>query len=138
MIQEKDQSISDSKVPCYIHRQSVTFDLPFHNLSHGKHNKHVSNPLSNNRNRVKFYQTFWNIVEVPKWKWIDPRNFQAWTWEELLIHAQVSYKTKIVIWNFWNDLFRKFSIQALTSTLVLSTFFLYTLAFPSRTIEGGK
>jgi hypothetical protein len=43
-----------------------------------------------------------------------------------------------VIWNFWNDLFRKFSIQALTSTLVLSTFFLYTLAFPSRTIEGGK
>ncbi len=77
------------------HCTLLMFDPPFHNLSHGKHNTHVSNPLSNNRTWVKFHQTFWKIVHVPKWKRINPRNFQAWTWEELPIHPQVSYKTKL-------------------------------------------
>jgi hypothetical protein len=38
---------------------------------------------------------FWNIVHIPKWKWIDPKNFQAWASEELPTHLQVSYKTKL-------------------------------------------
>jgi hypothetical protein len=66
MIQEKNQSIWDIEVPCWVHRQSSMFDLPFHNLSHNEHNKHVSNPLSNNGTQVKFHKTFWNIVHVPK------------------------------------------------------------------------
>jgi hypothetical protein len=51
------------------------FDPPFHNLSHGKHNKHISNPLSNNGTHVKFRQTFWSIVHIPKKKQTDLRNF---------------------------------------------------------------
>jgi hypothetical protein len=48
MIQEKDQSILDSETPYYVHHQSTMFDPPIHNPSHDKHNKHVSNLLSNN------------------------------------------------------------------------------------------
>ncbi len=95
MIQGKNQSILDSEVSCWVHCQSTMFDPPFHNLSHGKHNKHVWNPLNNNGTSMKFHQTFWNIIHIPKGKWTDPRNFQAWTWEELLVHPQVSYKTKL-------------------------------------------
>jgi hypothetical protein len=45
----------DFEAPCWVDCRSSMFDPPFHNLSHGKHNKHLSNPLNNNGTRMKFH-----------------------------------------------------------------------------------
>ncbi len=71
------------------------FNPPSHKVIHENHNKCISNPLNNNGTQVIFDQSSWNSIQIPKWKWIDPWKFQAWTLEEPPTHPQVSYKTKL-------------------------------------------
>jgi hypothetical protein len=71
------------------------FDPPSHKAIHDNHNKRISNLINNNGTREKFDKLSLNIIHIPKWKWTNPWNFQAWALEEPLAHPQVLYKTKL-------------------------------------------
>jgi len=110
------------------------FDPLFHNLSHIKQNKHISNPLSNNGIWVKFTRHFGTLFTSPNenksiqetFRHEHGKNFQY----IFKLHTRPNCDMKLL-----KCLTQK--ILHSTSTLVLSTFFPNIPTFPCR-ITGGE